>query len=185
MGFTHHTAKRHYLSCCDWLTKSSHFIALLHRYTAKIVAEKFIEGIIKLHSMPKSIISDRDPIFISKFWREFFKMSGTKLKLSSVYHPHTDGQTEVVNHYVEKYLQWFVHQWPRKWYSSLPWTEYWYNTTFHSSISMTPFQALYGHLPPSVLHLPWQHFISSWGWLGTCTLWWAIAPVKNKFEKSY
>jgi IS30 family transposase len=88
----------------DRLSKSAHFLALSHPYTAKMVAEKFVEGVVKLHGMPKSIISDRDPIFISHFWREFFKMSGTTLHMSSAYHPQTDGQSEVVNKCVEQYL---------------------------------------------------------------------------------
>ncbi len=61
----------------DRLSKSAHFVALAHPYTAKLVAGKFIESIVKLHGMLKSIITDRDPIFVSRFWQEFFKMSGT------------------------------------------------------------------------------------------------------------
>jgi len=136
----------------DRLSKSAHFLALAHPYTAKIVAEKFVDGVVKLHGMPRSIISDRDPIFISHFWREFFKLSGTKLKMSSAYHPQTDGQSEVVNRCVEQYLRCFVHHQPAKWNSLLPWAEFWYNTTYHASTGMTPFQALYGRLPPTIPH---------------------------------
>ena len=81
----------------DHLSKSAHFLALAHPYTAKMVADKFVEGVVKLHGMSRSIVSDRDPIFMSHFWREFFKMSGTQLQMSSSYHPQTDGQSEVVN----------------------------------------------------------------------------------------
>jgi hypothetical protein len=134
----------------DRLSKFAYFLTLRHPFTAKTVPEKFVDGVIKLHGMPKSIVNDRDPIFISHFWQEFFKMSGTKLQLSSVYHPQKDGQTEVINRCVEQYLRCFVHQWLTQWCSYLPWAEYWYNTTYHISTGMTPFQAFYGRLPPSI-----------------------------------
>jgi len=74
----------------DRLSKSTHFLSLTHLFIAKIVAEKFVEGVIKLHSMPSSIISDHDPIFISNFWCEFFKLPGTQLKMSFAYHPQME-----------------------------------------------------------------------------------------------
>lgn len=64
------------------LSKSTHFLALLHPYSTKTVADKFIGGIIKLHGMPKSIISDLDPIFISRFLKEFFKLFNTNCSLA-------------------------------------------------------------------------------------------------------
>ena len=70
--------------------------------------------------------------------------------MSFAYHPQTDGQSKVVNRCLEQYLRSFVYQWPRKWLEFLPWAEYWYNTTYHRSPGMTPFQALYGRLSPTI-----------------------------------
>ena len=70
----------------DRLSKYAHFMSLSHLVTTKSMADKFVQGVVKLHGMPKSIMSDRDPIFISKFWQEFFTMFGT-MKMSSAYHP--------------------------------------------------------------------------------------------------
>ena len=78
-GLQQSGGKNTILVVVDRLNKSAHFLALAYPYTAKMVAEKFVEGVVKLHGIPRSIINDRDPIFISHFWREFFRMSGTKL----------------------------------------------------------------------------------------------------------
>ncbi|CAI0467601.1 unnamed protein product, partial [Linum tenue] len=66
--------------------------------------------------------------------QEVFALAKTELKMSSAYHPQTDGQTEVVNKILEQYLRCFAHQQPRRWLAMLPWAELWYNTTYHRSI---------------------------------------------------
>ena len=76
-GLPPSNGKTSILVVVDRLSKSAHFLAFSHLCTTKLVAETFIAGIVKLHGMPQSIISDRDPVFISHFWQEFFKMSGT------------------------------------------------------------------------------------------------------------
>ncbi|XP_038695463.1 uncharacterized protein LOC119992741 [Tripterygium wilfordii] len=81
----------------DKLTKYGYFIAMAHPYTTVTVAHLFIEHVFKLHGMPSTIVSDRDPVFLSDFWKEFFKLQGSKFCMSLGYHPQTDGQTEVVN----------------------------------------------------------------------------------------
>ncbi|TYK06599.1 Ty3/gypsy retrotransposon protein [Cucumis melo var. makuwa] len=76
-----------------------------------------------------------------------FKLAGTKLNQSSSYHPLSDGQTEVVNKSVEAYLRCFCSEKPREWSQWLHWAKYWYNTMYHSSIGITPFQVVYSRLP--------------------------------------
>lgn len=71
----------------DRLSKYSHFILLKHPYTTKSIAEVFMKEVVRLHGIPSSLVSDRDPIFVSHFWLELFKLQGTKLKMSSAYHP--------------------------------------------------------------------------------------------------
>ncbi|KAJ3701343.1 hypothetical protein LUZ61_005048 [Rhynchospora tenuis] len=132
----------------DRLTKYSHFLPLSHPYTAASVAQVFLDNVYKLHGLPVSIISDRDPIFTSQFWQELMNKLGVHLNLSTSYHPQTDGQVERVNQCVEAYLRSMVFQQQKKWVRWVPLAEYWYNTNFHSSIHTTPFKALYGYDPP-------------------------------------
>ncbi|KAA0039716.1 ty3-gypsy retrotransposon protein [Cucumis melo var. makuwa] len=79
------------------------------------------------------------------------KSHGWEVILSSSYHPQTDRQTEVVNKNVEAYLRCFCGEKPREWSQWLHWAEYWYNTTYHGSIGISPFQAVYGRLPPPLI----------------------------------
>lgn len=136
----------------DRLTKYGLFFALSHPYSSKKIVEIFVSGVMKHHGVSRSIVSDKRPIFLSLFWKEFFKLQDTSLKMSSAYHPHTEGQTEVVNRCIEQYLRCFTSQRPKVWESFLPWAEYWYNTSFHASTGTTPFQALYGRAPPCLVN---------------------------------
>lgn len=90
-------------------------------------------------------------MFLSRLWKEIFEKSGTTLKMSLAYHPESDGQTEIVNKTIEHYLHATIHDNQRSWVDLLPWAELWYNTSFHHSLGMTPFQALYGRTPPEMI----------------------------------
>jgi hypothetical protein len=135
----------------DRLFMAAHFVALKHPYTMTSVAKAFMDNIIKLHGLPKSIVSDPDRIFTSKFWQELFQLQDTKLKLSSGYHPQTDGQIEVVNRCLETYLRCFVSAQPKQWVQWLSWEKYWYNTTYHTSTKMKPFETVFGRPPPTMV----------------------------------
>jgi hypothetical protein len=97
--------------------------------------------------MPISIVSDRDPVFTSHFWKDLFGMFDTKLQMSSAYHPQSDGQTERVNQSLEMYLRCAASEQPTKWFNWLPLAEFWYNTSHHSAIGCSPFKALYKEEP--------------------------------------
>ncbi|KAL4568331.1 hypothetical protein LXL04_023940 [Taraxacum kok-saghyz] len=128
-----------------------HFILLKHPYTAKSVAEVFVKEVIRHHGIPKSIVSDRDPLFLGRFWQEIFKSQGTELHMSSAYHPESDGQTELINRCLQTYLRCFTVDQPHTWSLWIPWAEFWYNFTFHSTTGKTPFKVVYGRPAPTVV----------------------------------
>ena len=135
----------------DRLSKYSHFVPLKHPYTAITVAKAFADNVVRLHGIPTSIISDRDKVFVSTFWKTLFNLQGTTLNMSSSYHPQTDGQTEVVNRTLEQYLRCFTSDQPKRWMEWLSWAEYSYNTSVHSVTQISPFEAVYRVPPPSIL----------------------------------
>nr|XP_033515200.1 uncharacterized protein LOC117279724 [Nicotiana tomentosiformis] len=137
----------------DSLTKYGHFIALTHPYSAQSLVPIFLDHIYKLHGFPATITGDRDPIFISSFWQEFMSDHGVALHTSTAYHPQTDGQTEVLNRYLETYLRCLCDDTPYDWSSFLRLAEWWYNSSTHSAIQTSHFKLLYGYPPP--LHLPY------------------------------
>lgn len=107
----------------------------------------------KLNGWPKSIVSDRDPIFPRNFWKGLFSIHGTEFKLSSSYHQQTDGQSKVVNKCLETYLRCMCGENPKDWNAWLPTAEWWYNTHFHTPARITPYEIVYNQRPP--LHLPY------------------------------
>ena len=136
----------------DRLSKYSHFLTLNHPFTALQVAQVYLGNVYKLHGPPVSIVSDRDKKFLSRFWSELFRLMGTELKMSSAYHLQTDAQTEVTNRSLETYLRCMVGERPRDWVKWIPLAEWWYNTSFHSAIQTTPYEAVYRQ--PAPVHLP-------------------------------
>lgn len=131
----------------DRMTKYSHFISLKHPYSAEGLAEIYLNQVYKLHGFPELIVSDRDVVFQSTFWKTLFKLSRVQLHMSTAHHPQTDGQSERVNKCVETYLRCMTHLKPSKWVKWLPPAEWWYNSNYHQTIKMTPFEALYGYKP--------------------------------------
>jgi transposase InsO family protein len=97
-----------------------------------------------LHGIPKTIVSDSGPQFVSKFWSELHKSLGTKLLHSSAYRPQTSGQTERVNQILEDMLPACVLEFPKKWDACLPLAEFSYNNSYQESIKMALFEAQYG-----------------------------------------
>ena len=128
----------------DRLTKSAHFIPINISFPVSQLAEIYIREIVKLHGVPSSIVSDRDPRFTSRFWKSLQEALGSKLRLSSAYHPQTDGQSERTIQSLEDLLRVCVLEQGGTWDSHLPLIEFTYNNSYHSSIGMTPFEALYG-----------------------------------------
>lgn len=137
----------------DRLSKTAHFMALSHPYSAMSVAQAFLDTVFRLHGLSNSIVSDRDSVFLSDFWQELFRLQGCSLAMSTAYHPQSDGQTEVVNRCLETYLRCMTSDKPYLWSKWLPLAELWYNTNYHTATQTTPYDIVYGQSP--LVHLPY------------------------------
>jgi hypothetical protein len=107
-GFPKVNGKSVILTVVDRFSKTAHFIPLGHPYTAPSVTRLFFDHIVKLHGIPSSIVSDRDPMFTGHFWRELFTLAGVKLQLSSAFHPQSDRLSEAANKVISMYLRCLV-----------------------------------------------------------------------------
>jgi hypothetical protein len=115
------------------------------------IARVFFDTVVKLHGMPSSIVSDRDPTFTGRFWRELFTMTGVKLQFMSAFHPQANKQSKAMNKIVTMYLRCLTGDRPHDWLWWLAWVEYCYNSSFQSSLRTTPFKVIYGRDLSSML----------------------------------
>ena len=122
------------------LTKFDHFFAVNTTFTTSNVAKLFFKEVLRLHGLPKSIVSDIDSRFFSAFWQELFKMAGKHLKPSTRYHPKNYYQTYRVNQWLEGYFRNYVSGKQKAWIKWLHLGEFCYHTTFHMPTGMPPFK---------------------------------------------
>ena len=126
------------------LTKIVHFIPITEKTSAEGLARLFRDNVQKLHRLPESIISNRGSQFATGLIRELNEILEIKSKLSTVFHPQTDGQIERVNQELEQYLRMFINYRQEQWPEWLGTTEFAYNNKMYLSMQMTPFKANYG-----------------------------------------
>ncbi|KAI3724605.1 hypothetical protein L2E82_36388 [Cichorium intybus] len=128
----------------DRLTKSALFLAIKETTPLEQLAQLYTDEVLRRYGAPLSIVSDRDPRFTSNFWRALQDKMGTRIQLSTAYHPQTDGQSKRTIQTLEDMLRSCVMDFGGSWDEHLPLVEFAYNNNYHSSIKMPPFEALYG-----------------------------------------
>ncbi|GJP69106.1 hypothetical protein CLOP_g25733 [Closterium sp. NIES-67] len=131
----------------DKFSKMGHFILTYTTVCTEETAQLFVRYIISQHGNPTTLISDRDPKLTGKFWKELMSLLGTKLAMSSAYHPQTDGQTERFNQIIEQFLCTACDDEISKWDLHLPVLEFAYNNATHAATGQTPFFLFYGRHP--------------------------------------
>jgi len=128
----------------DRLTKCAHFLAINQKWSLDKLAELYVREVVRLHGVPASIVSDRDPRFTSQFWQSLQEALGTQLRMSSAYHPQTHGNSERTIQSLEDLLRACMLDHMGSWSEMFHLVEFTYNNSYHSSIGMAPYEALYG-----------------------------------------
>jgi hypothetical protein len=134
----------------DRFTKFGRFIPYRETWTAEQLARVFVKEVVANHGIPQQLISDRDKLFTSNFWTALMQILGVKHKLSTAYHPQTDGQTERLNQVLEQYLRCYVNDCQDNWVQLLPVAQIAYNQSPTTSTGTSPFYANYGFEPRDI-----------------------------------
>ena len=127
----------------DRLSKMTHFVATTEGTSAEGLARLFRDNMWKLHRLPESMVLDRGPQFVAELTKELNRMLEIKTRLSTVFHPQTDGQTERMNQELEQYLRFFVNHRQKNWPEWLASAEFAVNNKVHTTTKMSPFMANY------------------------------------------
>ena len=131
----------------DRLTKMSQFISCKKDLDARQFATLFMQHIVRLHGIPRDIITDRGSLFTSGLWKQITEKLGIERRLSTAFHPQTDGQTKRTNAILEQYLRAYINYQQDNWNELLPLAEFAYNNGYQETIKTTPFYANYGRNP--------------------------------------
>ncbi|GJV31020.1 RNA-directed DNA polymerase [Tanacetum coccineum] len=137
----------------DRFSKMAHFVACHTTYDAVQVANLYFKEIVRIHGVPKTMVSDRDVKFLSHFWLTLWRKLGTKLKFSTSSHPQTDGQTEVTNRTLGSLLRALITTNLKQWEDLLPRAEFAYNRAPNKTTGLSPFEVVYGLNPSTPLDL--------------------------------
>jgi len=131
----------------DRTTKYGHFVPYKESSDAKELAYAFMKIVVSQHGLPDEIISDRDKLFTSNFWKSLMAQLGANHKLSTAFHPQTDGQTERLNQSLEQYLRSYVNNRQSNWVELLPLAQFAHNSAKNGTTGISPFFANYGFEP--------------------------------------
>jgi transposase InsO family protein len=135
------------LTVVDRFSKMKHYIPCTKKTKAPDLARLFICHVWRYHGLPRSVVSDRGPQFVSEFWRELCRILGIKVKLSTAAHPETDGQSEIANKELVVHLRTYCNHHQDDWVDWLPTAEFADNATDNASTQVAPFELVYGFLP--------------------------------------
>jgi len=129
------------------MTSMTHLIPVHTSYTAAKLSWIYLREIVRLHGLPSSIVSDRDSKFTSRWWRALHKMMGTKLLMSTSFHPQTDGQTERANRNVAQIFRAIVRHDQKDWVDRVPMAEFAINASVSATTKFAPFELNSGIMP--------------------------------------
>jgi hypothetical protein len=143
--------------CVDRFTKMAHFCPTTTKISAEGTADLYLRHVFKNHGIPRDIVSDRGPQFVSKFTRALLDLCDIQGNRSTAFHPESDGQTERVNQTLEQYLRTYCGHHQDDWSQLLPLAEFVYNNAKSASTGMSPFYANYGYHPRHTIKVKQNH----------------------------